>query len=148
MDPLTHTLLACKIVAKKPVYLLLANVPDLPFYIVYPAWVLARGELQVALKNDDWPKPPRWLEVTHHALHSIPVGVGVGLALRLRHGRWPRKLLATWLLHILVDIPTHSRAQWGPRFLWPFSDYAFDGVSWVSVLTRLFSHLWEHRIAF
>lgn len=35
-----------------------------------------------------------------------------------------------WLLHILIDIPTHSYRYYATRFLWPLSDYRFDGVAW------------------
>lgn len=35
-----------------------------------------------------------------------------------------------WLVHILVDIPTHRRSFFGTPFLWPFSKYRFDGISW------------------
>ncbi|HAV11840.1 MAG TPA: hypothetical protein DCX32_04875 [Candidatus Moranbacteria bacterium] len=40
---------------------------------------------------------------------------------------WP---LAAWGLHILVDIPTHSLEFFATPFLWPFSDYKFDGINW------------------
>jgi len=35
-----------------------------------------------------------------------------------------------WLLHILMDIPTHSYAFYPTPFLWPLSDWKFDGFSW------------------
>ena len=38
--------------------------------------------------------------------------------------------LSGWLLHILLDIPTHSFRYYATRFLWPLSNYAFDGVPW------------------
>ncbi len=45
--------------------------------------------------------------------------------------------LAAWLLHIAVDIPTHARHPWGPRFLWPLSNVAVESVSWTDLLFRL-----------
>jgi hypothetical protein len=36
-----------------------------------------------------------------------------------------------------VDIPTHSRQFWGPRFLWPLSDVAVDGVPWAEITSYL-----------
>jgi len=44
-------------------------------------------------------------------------------------------VLGAYLLHLLVDIPTHTRDPWAPRPLWPFSDMAYNGVSWAEVLT-------------
>jgi hypothetical protein len=35
-----------------------------------------------------------------------------------------------WLLHILIDIPTHSYSYYATRFLWPISDVRVDGVPW------------------
>ncbi len=35
-----------------------------------------------------------------------------------------------WLLHILIDIPTHSFSYYATRFLWPISDFRIDGVAW------------------
>lgn len=35
-----------------------------------------------------------------------------------------------WLLHILIDIPTHSLSYYATRFLWPLSDYRIDGIPW------------------
>ena len=35
-----------------------------------------------------------------------------------------------WLLHILIDIPTHSFSYYATRFLWPISDYRIDGIAW------------------
>jgi hypothetical protein len=38
--------------------------------------------------------------------------------------------LLGWLLHILIDIPTHSFSYYATRFLWPVSDYRIDGIAW------------------
>lgn len=35
-----------------------------------------------------------------------------------------------WLLHILIDIPTHSYKFFPTPFLWPISDFRIDGFSW------------------
>lgn len=35
-----------------------------------------------------------------------------------------------WLVHILIDIPTHSYKFYPTPFLWPFSEWKFDGFSW------------------
>jgi hypothetical protein len=38
--------------------------------------------------------------------------------------------LTGWLFHILVDIPTHSYQFYPTPFLWPVSDWKFNGFSW------------------
>lgn len=35
-----------------------------------------------------------------------------------------------WLLHILIDIPTHSLRYHATRFLWPVSNFRIDGLAW------------------
>ncbi|MDP3057735.1 MAG: metal-dependent hydrolase [bacterium] len=35
-----------------------------------------------------------------------------------------------WILHILIDIPTHSSAFYSTPFLWPISDFKINGLSW------------------
>lgn len=35
-----------------------------------------------------------------------------------------------WLLHIAIDIPTHSLSYYATRFLWPVSDFRIDGIAW------------------
>ncbi len=44
--------------------------------------------------------------------------------------RKPIWLVAAWGLHILIDIPTHSKALFPTPFLWPFSDFKVDGIGW------------------
>ena len=39
---------------------------------------------------------------------------------------------------IIMDIFLHSKDKWlGPAFLWPVSDYRFDGIHWYSKLGYL-----------
>ena len=62
-----------------------------------------------------------------HSLLLWAVVFGLLLAFRLRWREW-----FAWLLHILVDIPTHSRESYPTPALWPLSDWTFDGVTWRS----------------
>lgn len=112
-------------------------MPDLPFYLTYPALIVWQGKLAQALRTNIWPEPPQWLLYTHHALHSFPVALLGAIAVRLVQGRWPVLALRAWCLHILVDIPTHTRQPWGPKFLWPFSNFAYNGVAWTDVLYKI-----------
>ncbi len=40
--------------------------------------------------------------------------------------------LTGWLLHILIDIPTHSYQFYPTPFLWPVSSIKFNGFSWAT----------------
>lgn len=35
-----------------------------------------------------------------------------------------------WMMHILMDIPTHSYKFYATPFLWPLSGWKFNGISW------------------
>ncbi len=61
-----------------------------------------------------------------HSLVIFAVVFGVVWWLR----RSPAFVMLGWPLHILMDIPTHRAGRYGTPFLWPISDYRFDGISW------------------
>ncbi|MDQ3075873.1 MAG: hypothetical protein M3Q34_01995 [bacterium] len=62
--------------------------------------------------------------------HSLVVWAFVFLAVWYFSKR-PRYELLGWLLHILIDIPSHALAFYPTPFLFPISDYRFPyGVQW------------------
>jgi hypothetical protein len=44
--------------------------------------------------------------------------------------RKPVYTMLGWLVHILIDIPTHSVEFYPTPFLWPFSSFKFNGIPW------------------
>jgi hypothetical protein len=59
-----------------------------------------------------------------------------------------------WLLHILIDIPTHSFSYYATRFLWPVADFRIDGIAWwtpwfwaatYAALVVVYFRLWMKR---
>jgi hypothetical protein len=72
---------------------------------------------------------PDWLFTAYDLSHSLVVAGAVWLVLWFT-ARWIAVPFSAWLIHILLDIPTHTRAYFPTPFLWPFSDYTFDGFSW------------------
>jgi len=137
MDPATHIVLTRTLVGKQPEVTLAGIGPDTAFFVTYPAWVAARGNLKQALTTHNWPDPPPWIVTLHRAFHSMPVALAAAVIIWAVRGRWPGRVLLAWMLHILVDIPTHSKASWGPQFLWPLSGLTVDGISWVGVVLHL-----------
>jgi hypothetical protein len=99
---------------------------------------LVQGELSAArIATPEFMSQPPWnghpifrittvlYNLTHSAVLFLAVfGVICGL---LRRPCWE---MGGWLLHILLDIPTHSRSFYPTPFLWPVSDLTADGVSW------------------
>jgi len=151
MDPLTHLLLTRKMIGADQKIVAAGLAADLPFYLTYPIWLIARGGITDAVRRNEWPEAPQWMQRLHHIFHSLPVLLAVIIVIRLVKGDWPL-WGAAWGLHILVDIPTHSRQTWAPQFLWPFSDVTVDGVSWpevtISIFQRLFKGLYNLKVFF
>ena len=141
MDPLTHVLVTCSFVDRRPTTLLAGVLADAPFYLMNPWWLLARGELRRSFASNTWSPPPRWMLTAHHAAHSLPLLFGLVALPRLITGRWPSAPARAWLLHILIDIPPPSRKQWAPQFLWPLSKVSVDGVSWAELAIAAFRRI-------
>lgn len=142
MDPLTHLVVTTALVGWAPAGLLASLGPDLPWYILYPAWLLGRRGVKAALSTGVWPLPPRWVQEVHYAAHSLPM-LALGLIMGRIAGVRRPKAAAGWLLHILVDIPTHSRKRMGTRVFWPLSSWTYDGISWGDGVARLVAALWR-----
>jgi hypothetical protein len=137
MDPLTHLIISKVLIGNDRSVLIAGLAPDAPFYATYPFWIIVSRQLLRSVQQNSWPEPPAWMYVPHHIAHSLPMMLTIALVLRLHTGRWLPWSLA-WLLHILIDIPTHSRRYWAPQFLWPFSTFTVDGISWPTLLISWF----------
>ena len=58
--------------------------------------------------------------------HSLVIWLSLFLIFR-------KKYLLAPILGIIMDIILHSKDRWlGPAFLYPFSEYRFDGIHWNS----------------
>lgn len=68
-----------------------------------------------------------------HSLFVFLIVILVVIAIRkyIQHKKevvpW---VMGGWLLHILIDIPTHSYKFYPTPFLWPISGFKFNGYSW------------------
>lgn len=78
--------------------------------------------------------PPEWtIPLYVHQLYDVTHSFIIFLvvfALLWMVMKRPIWELGAWGLHILVDIPTHSFAFFPTPFLWPLSDWKFDGWQW------------------
>ena len=48
--------------------------------------------------------------------------------------------LLGWPLHILIDVPTHSSKIFPTPFLFPISNYTFNGISWGNPIFMLINY--------
>lgn len=72
---------------------------------------------------------PLYVHRLYDVTHSLMVVLALFalLWLLLKRPVWE---LGAWGLHVLIDIPTHSFAFFPTPFLWPLSDWKFDGWQW------------------
>ena len=73
---------------------------------------------------------PQYVHGLYNVTHSLIIFVLVFALVWILREKRPYWLMAGWGLHILVDVPTHSYQFFPTPFLWPFSDYRFDGEGW------------------
>lgn len=115
--------------------------PDLFAFTVGFSWLfwnLAFGGLSFA----DLPRPG---EVEPAPQDALPIFRLTSLLYSISHSaiiffivfgivllifRRPIWEIGGWLVHILLDIPTHSYQFYPTPFLWPLSGWKFDGFSW------------------
>lgn len=81
-----------------------------------------------------WERQPKWIrnwaERTYRFTHSLIISAMVIGAVYMMYGfQW---WILAWPLHILIDIPTHSKKFFPTPFLWPVSEYRFNGISWAN----------------
>jgi hypothetical protein len=74
-----------------------------------------------------------WLFQLSHALYNVSHSLVIFTAVFL--GVWAyfkqaRVELLGWLLHILMDVPTHTYAFFPTPVFWPIFDWKFNGIHW------------------
>lgn len=74
----------------------------------------------------------QWVYKFYNWTHSIVIWAVVfviAIFIERANNSFPYYLFA-WLIHILMDIPTHTKAFFAPQFLTPVSKFCIDGKSW------------------
>ncbi len=68
-------------------------------------------------------------EFLYQLSHSLVIFAIVAFVVYIirRRAVW---MIVPWLMHILMDIPTHSYKFYATPFLWPISGWKFNGISW------------------
>jgi hypothetical protein len=91
-------------------------------------WLKLSGRLDTASAHDGHLHVHLGLPL-YPAGHSLLISLLVfGIAaVLMRRTPW---VMLGWVLHILIDIPTHSLSYYATRFLWPVSDFRIDGIAW------------------
>lgn len=114
------------------------TIPDLSSFGLHFVQMLASGELWEMLRNmasgnamagaPPVETLPAYVIWNYRITHSLVVALAAGILIRLF---WKPGFLPylAWPLHVLCDIPVHSKAYFPTPVLWPVSDWSFDGWS-------------------
>ena len=126
-------------------------MPDVFAFAPLFAWLLFKifilGEMNVAsIQHPEDFEPPQadtffiyqLTNFLYSLSHSLVVFILVFVLLWLLRKKFIE--LFAWGLHILIDIPTHSFQFYPTPFLWPFSDYRFNGFSWADPWFLFFNY--------
>lgn len=67
--------------------------------------------------------------VLYNMSHSLVIFSVVFLAVWI-YFKQPRLELLGWLLHVVMDVPTHTYAFYPTPVFWPLFDWKFNGFQW------------------
>lgn len=128
MDILSHALYGYAITLRKSKFALAAffgALPDLfAFTIPFIIGVFSGGFVR-----DGRPIFGDYVSFLYSISHSLVIAAVVFViiyAFKKKVYIW----MLGWPLHILLDIPTHSKEFFATPFLFPISDFRFDGIPW------------------
>ncbi|MFH1068764.1 MAG: hypothetical protein V1794_04005 [Candidatus Glassbacteria bacterium] len=130
MDTLAHGLWGGMIAGWKKRFglaFLFGMAPDLLSFGLWMAIRWMHGQFQRG--RPDVHFLPDWLHTAYNFTHSLFI-IGALWALLWWWNREIAVPFSAWIIHILCDIPTHSRSFFPTPFLFPLSDYTVDGISW------------------
>lgn len=163
MDILSHGLwggLAFGRKSKKTfaVTMLFGMLPDaIPFGVPFLAFmgksIVSGAIFRAPIPGEGYAGMPAYVHEFYAVTHSLVIFVVVFVIVALMRKR-PYLPLASWGLHVLMDIPVHTRAFFPTPFLWPISDYTFDGINWshaviflpnILVLALCCAWFWRNR---
>jgi len=113
-------------------------LPDLFSFTLLFSWLILNGLFGTGTignfeRHEPAVRDTNWVSVVTPVLyefsHSIIIFGIVFLTMGVIFKRFIWEMVG-WGVHIIIDIPTHSYAFYPTPFLWPFSEYKFDGISW------------------
>ncbi len=105
-------------------------LPDTLSWLIYSFYIVFSSETFFGRPHPEL--VPDWVMALYNITHSIVFFVVVVLVCWLIFKHWKKipLFIYAYPIHILLDIPTHSRAFLPTPFLWPLSDWKFPGISW------------------
>lgn len=115
-------------------------MPDIlpfgPFFLVRIYRMIVGDGGYVFSGPPDGSSIPQYVFQLYSVTHSYFTFLFVFLIFYLIYKK-PNWLMIGWLIHITMDIFTHSKAFFPTPFLWPFSSYRYDGTPWSNLYILL-----------
>jgi hypothetical protein len=130
MDILAHFLWTFGIFFKQKKAWLFGLIGILPDIISFgPHFVYSLATVGIRRGRPEAHSFPDYINTMYNITHSFVIFLIV-LALAYFLFKNYAIFLLPWGIHILIDIPTHSKAFFPTPFLWPISYFMIDGISW------------------
>jgi len=130
MDLISHGLWGGLVMGRRKGYWWAALFGMLPDILAFGPYLILRA-VQGGILNILTPPQayPQWVYTMYNSSHSLVIAgvVFVSLSFICRD---TALLFLAWPLHILMDIPTHSAANFPTKFLFPLSHLYYDGTHW------------------
>jgi len=135
MDEISHALIG-RIISinpknsKKDVFwtIFFSVLPDIPFIAFYVFLIYINGRFPL---NSDWINAtslyPNLNIITNLIPHSLVFAFLIILPIVFLF-KLPKLALYAYVIHILIDIPTHT-GEWSSKIFYPLSNYGINGLT-------------------
>ncbi|MGV8169246.1 MAG: hypothetical protein ACP5N3_04285 [Candidatus Nanoarchaeia archaeon] len=142
MDVLAHALWGLIVFHSLSLnYWLIALFSILPDLVSFVPWMIHNLVTKGRIYNSkDWKNRtkmiksiPKYVFRLYDITHSLVISGFIFLVLFFTVKEYSYYMLP-WMLHIIIDIPSHPRDFFGTPILFPFSNFKFNGIPW--------SHKW------
>lgn len=140
MDVFAHWLWTYAIYFKNKYRFLAAFLGVMPDLLAFgPLFLYSIFSNNLTISKPDISAIPDYVFVGYNFTHSIVIFliiVGVFYYIT-RDIPW---VAGGWLLHILIDIPTHTSNFFPTPFLWPLSDFTVSVISWSNMIFMIINY--------
>lgn len=123
-------------------------------YIIFFAIIISQSGFNISRLSTAIESPPysTIVKMLYNISHSIIIFAIVFLLVWLVF-RKPIWILFGWLLHILIDIPTHTIGHYATPMLWPISNFKINGlIYWreplfmiIDIVLLILVYMWIFR---
>lgn len=129
MDVFSHGLWGWAFLNKEKWYLAMffGILPDIISFGPHLLYMFFNGGLKAG--KPDIAAIPKYVFTIYNVMHSIIV-VALVFAIIFLLTKKVYIFMLAWPIHILMDIPTHTKEFFPTKFLFPLSGFYIDGFSW------------------